>query len=225
MSDGIDAVLFDLDGTLVEYERGVEELLPVAFDAVGVEPYFSAQAYYDRYAELVDESTDMLDLRRRCFASLAEERGRDPETGRAIADAYAAERDHSRVNALPGAREAVDALASDYRLGLVTNGAPGMQRTKLAAVGLDGSFETEVFAGHDTPSKPHPEPFRRALADLGASPERTVYVGNSIRSDVAGARAAGCRSVWVPADDDLTPDPAPDFALPTVADLVDPPWR
>jgi len=219
------AVLFDLDDTLCTYRRGGAELLSVAFERVGVEPLFTVEQYHERYPEFVDETEGIRDLRRACFVALAEDAGHDPEVGRAVEAAFADERDHGNVDPVPGARDAVDHLAADHRLGLVTNGSPEMQRQKLAGIGLADRFETVVYAGYDAPGKPAPEPFHAALDDLGVAPERAVHVGNSLRSDVAGAHAAGVESAWLAGDDAANPDPTPDHRLASLRDLLDPPWR
>ncbi|WP_232702580.1 HAD family hydrolase [Halobacterium wangiae] len=208
----VDAVCFDLDDTLVEYERSVEEVLAHAFDEAGVAPCFAADEYRAAYGEFADDAESMDELRRTCFAHLATEAGYEPAVGRSVADAYEAVRDQTRVEALPGARELVDAL--DQPVALVTNGAPEAQRQKLQGAGLVDAFDHVVFAGYDAPSKPDPEPFHRALDVLDCPPERAVHVGNSLSSDVAGAHAAGLRSVWVPGDPDREPDPEPHHAFP-----------
>lgn len=220
----VDAVLFDLDGTLVEYEQSAAEVLDAAFSATGVDPFFDVGEYGRRFESFLDGSADARTLRRRCFAAIAEERGRDPDAARRVADAYSDRRDPSTVRRIPGARAALDALADDHRIGIVTNGPPDIQAPKLDAAGLDGIPDAVVFAGFDAPAKPDPAPFHRALDALGTTPERSVHVGNSLSSDVAGARAAGCGSVWVPATDD-DPDPAPDVACRDIAAVGERPWR
>jgi len=220
----VDAVLFDLDGTLVEYDRPPAELLGVAFEAAGVEPFFGVEAYFERFDDHLGPGVSIADGRADCFAEIAERRGRDPDLGRRVAAAYAAERDQSRVSALPGAVEALDALAADHALGAVTNGPPEMQTTKLEAAGLADRFETVVFAGHDAAPKPDPEPFDVALDALGVPADRAVHVGNSLSSDVAGARAAGLRSAWVPAEPGADPDPEPHYALASLSELREAPW-
>ncbi|WP_159899850.1 HAD family hydrolase [Salinirussus salinus] len=220
----VEAVLFDIDGTLVEYERTPGDLLPLAFEAAGVDPFFDAADYEARYGEFAEESEDVQDLRKRCFADIAREEGRDPEVGRAVARAYAAERDHTRVDPLPGAHRALNALDSRYSLAAVTNGGPGMQGRKLAAVGLDDRFETVVHAGYETAAKPAVEPFQAALESLGVAPERSVYVGNSLEADVAGANRAGVRSVWFDRDGVADPEPEPHGRVSSLHALVDEPW-
>lgn len=221
----MDAVLFDLDDTLCRYRVSGREVLDRAFEAVGVEPLFAIEDYhavYDDYAE----SADTVDgLREACFADLAAQSGVAPDVGRAVARVYAAERDHRNVEPLDGALEAVRTLAGDHRLGLVTNGAPSMQGQKLEAIGLAAAFETVVHAGHDAPAKPAPEPFHAALDALGVAPERAVHVGNSLETDVAGANAAGLRSVWL--RNGAAEEPAatePDDVVDTPAGLLERPW-
>lgn len=222
--DSVEAVLFDLDDTLCTYRRSGDELLSVAFDRVGVEPYFEVEEYYGRYEEFTDESDGVADLRERAFAAISRDRGRDPDIGRAVAQAYADERDHSNVRPLSGAREAVETLAADHRLGMVTNGSPEMQRSKLSALPFANAFETIVYAGYDAPSKPAPEPFERALSGLGVSPERTVHVGNSPSSDVDGAHAAGLRAALLPDGPPTVAETEPDYRIDSLTELIDPPW-
>lgn len=134
----IEAVLFDLDDTLCEYERTQEELLAIAFDRAGVEPFFDADTYRQHFGEFIGESDGIEDLRERCFAAIAEERGRDPALAREIAGHYADARDPIGVRSRPGALEAIEVLGERYPLGLVTNGGPELQRGKLERIGIEG---------------------------------------------------------------------------------------
>lgn len=212
-----DAVLFDVDDTLCRYRRAGDELLTAAFDRTGLEPFITRAEYHARYPEFVNDSDSMTDLRERCFAAIAAETGRDPEAGHRVARAYADERDHGNVEPLEGVDRALSALA-DLPLGVVTNGAPEMQSRKLAALGLEDVFDVVVHAGYDAPAKPSPEPFHEALSALDARPERTYHVGNSLSSDVAGAKAAGVGAVWL-ADGTERPEPEPDHTVASLAEL------
>lgn len=222
-SDGartdVTTVLFDLDDTLCEYRRPIDEVLDLVFEETGIDPFFTGADWYD-VMPVIEEAEDHMDFRNQCFGLLAENAGYDSEVGHEVAAAYNAERDFSDVRFRPGARETLDALAGEYRLGLVTNGERELQRPKLEALALSDTFEHMVFPDHETPAKPDPEPFRRALSALDARPERTLHVGNSLAADVAGAQAAGVRSVWVPHDPSLSAGSyAPDYTLETLHDL------
>jgi len=226
MSDPVDAVLFDLDDTICTYRRSADDILDIAFERVGVEPIFDAEEYIARLDEFAESGDDIRDTRRASFAGFAEEAGHDRAVGREIADIYTDERDQSNVRFLPGAREALDAVADDYRVGMVTDGDPWMQSQKLAGLDIEDRFEVVVHGGHDAPYKPNAEPFHVALAELDAEPDRAVHIGNSLESDVRGAIAAGLRSVWIPRGEPApNPDPRPHFVADSMHAVAREPWR
>jgi putative hydrolase of the HAD superfamily len=222
----VDTVLFDLDDTLCTYRRTPADHLDEAFAETGVEPFFTAEGYLDRYREFAGDATTVDELRATAFAAFAEEEGHDPSVGRRVADAFSAARDHREVDPLPGVRETLDVLHErDHRVGVVTNGPPGMQGEKLDALGLADTFEVVVHAGWEgVPAKPEPDPFHRALDSLGAAPGRTVHVGDSLASDVAGAQAAGLDAAWLRQHDDA-PAPTPEYTLDSLHDLAALPWE
>jgi len=213
------AVTFDLDDTLVSYRRSPGEVLAAAFDAVGVDPAFPVDAYYERFAEFNDRTDSIGELRAACFAALCEERDRDPDLGRTVADAFADERDHANVAWRPGARDLVDALdARGVPYAVVTNGPPDAQVAKARAVGLDDRAVDVVFAGHDAPAKPDVGAFEAGLSALGHDAGDAVHVGDSPESDAAGALAAGMGAVLV---GDREPTPTGAMRVPSLAALLD----
>lgn len=222
----VDTVLFDLDGTLLEYERSSGEVLELAFEAAGLDPFFTETDYYRVYDDHLDESDGIEDLRERAFESLAREQDREPEHGRAVAQAFTEERDQTRVRVFDGAHETLDHLRREHRLGLVTNGDREMQSQKLRGGGLTDYFDTVVHGGSDAPAKPDPDGFHLALDHLGATPDRAVYVGNSLTTDVPGAHAAGLRSVWFAMDgvDVSNPDPRPHYTVRSLYEVRERPW-
>jgi putative hydrolase of the HAD superfamily len=97
----------------------------------------------------------------------------------------------------PDALPVLTALRPRYRLALVTNGAPDLQRTKIGASGLGEWFEVMVVSGEQGVGKPDPRIFTATLARLQLTARDVVMVGNSLDHDIAGARAAGVGSVWI----------------------------
>lgn len=224
--DDVDTLLFDLDGTLCTYRVSGQVLIEDAFEAVGIERCFSLADYHRAWDRHIDAGLGLRELRRRCFTDLVEAAGYDRELAVELEAAYYDRRDPAGVEALPGAREVVSSLAGAYRLGVVTNGHPEPQRAKLGAIELESAFETVVFGGYDVPAKPATAPFERALADLDTTPDRAVHIGNSLSSDVAGAKAAGLTAVWL-REGDSPGDHAvrPDHVVESLAALVERPWR
>ena len=109
------------------------------------------------------------------------------EEGRAMLD--------HPVETLPGVRETLERLATDYRLVLVTKGDLFDQERKLAASGLGDLFDAvEIVSekGSDT--------YQRIFARHGDGAARALMVGNSLKSDVLPAIAAGAIGVHVPHD-------------------------
>jgi putative hydrolase of the HAD superfamily len=91
----------------------------------------------------------------------------------------------------------LQALRAGWRLGVVTNGFPGVQRRKVAALGLEPLVDTVVYAYEHGSGlgKPDPEPFLVAADRLGVAPARCVFVGDDACRDVGGARAVGMRTI------------------------------
>jgi putative hydrolase of the HAD superfamily len=116
----------------------------------------------------------------------------------------AARRGHQPVD--PEAERVLDDLARDHRLALVTNGAPDVQREKLAGTTLARRFGAIVISAELGIAKPDPRIFEHALRAVGAERAGSVMVGDSLSRDVAGARAAGLRSIWIDRGD-VTPKP------------------
>jgi putative hydrolase of the HAD superfamily len=121
----------------------------------------------------------------------------------------------------PDVKPALTELAKDYRLGLLTNGAPDLQNTKLDASGLGSYFESITISGEFGYGKPSPEIFARALEGLNAKAETTIMSGDSLTRDVAGAQAVGMRGVWMNREDRTNEsDVIPDATVTSMDELV-----
>jgi putative hydrolase of the HAD superfamily len=67
----------------------------------------------------------------------------------------------------------------------------------LARDGVLELIDARVYTSDLQHTKPHPEAFRAVLAELGASPERSVFVGDRPVDDISGAKGIGMRAVLV----------------------------
>lgn len=121
-----------------------------------------------------------------------------------LAARFLAER-RRRQAAYPWTRAALQDLRARFRLGMITNGAPDLQRLKLAGTGLAEWFEPVVVSGELGAGKPERAIFAHALALAGVAPEAAVMIGDSWPRDVLGATGAGLRAVWVNARGVPTP--------------------
>ncbi|MCF3595333.1 HAD family hydrolase [Rhodobacteraceae bacterium LMO-12] len=119
----------------------------------------------------------------------------DRVSGSVIHEIIAAGQDMLRhpIELLPHAREAIETLAADYTLVLITKGDLLDQERKLAQSGLGDLFDAvEIVSEKST------ETYRAAFTRHGKGPRQAMMVGNSMRSDVVPAIEAGGWGVYVP---------------------------
>jgi len=98
-----------------------------------------------------------------------------------------------RCELLPGVPETLEVLAERHRLLLFTKGHPSEQLAKLERSGLRG-----FFSRVGVPREKDPENYLLLMAQAGLDPQRTVMIGNSPRSDINPALAAGLHAVYIP---------------------------
>lgn len=104
-----------------------------------------------------------------------------------------------KVEAVPGAAEALQALQGKYRLVLATNAADSAEsqvRAALRRVGLDEYFELVLLARELGARKPEPDFFRVVASVLQCEPGEIVVVGDDYEADVTGAKQAGMHAIW-----------------------------
>ncbi|QFU15758.1 HAD family hydrolase [Microvirga thermotolerans] len=97
------------------------------------------------------------------------------------------------VETLPHARETLERLAGRYRIVLITKGDLFDQERKLAQSGLGDLFDAVEIVSEKSAAT-----YARLFARHGDGPERSMMVGNSLKSDVVPAIEAGSWGVYVP---------------------------
>jgi putative hydrolase of the HAD superfamily len=97
------------------------------------------------------------------------------------------------VETLPHARETLEQLAGAYRLVLITKGDLFDQERKLAQSGL-----AELFDAVEIVSEKNAATYERIFTRYGDGPQRSMMVGNSLKSDIVPAIEAGSWGVYVP---------------------------
>ncbi len=177
-----EAVIFDLDGVLIDSEPLHEEAERLVFAAHGLELPPSA------FREIKGRTT------REAFAHLFRVCGADgldmdamiEEKRRLFLDLL---RD---VRPIPGALAFVrEAAGRGLPLGLTTSSDTATLRTAFDAFALEPFFDAVVTAADVTRAKPDPEPYVLTTERLGADPARTLVIEDSANG-VRAAVGAGC---------------------------------
>jgi len=205
------AILFDMGYTLVYFDPIQEAIVQEALRAVGAErtveeidaavqmvwgTYFTEAATAsfpatEAYDQQVQEALNQGLLAQLDLAM--------SETG---LEAYtqALEAGFARPGVMRPYPEVVEVLTAlreeGYRLGIISNWSWNL-RDRAAQVGLTDFFEIIWASAYAGCNKPHPGIFRQALAQMDLEPEQTLYIGDSYKHDVVGARNAGMDVVLV----------------------------
>lgn len=194
----VEAVLLDMGGVLLPelqtYERAVRD--PAFLSALAEQGIASPEAFVIERAKRLREAYRALE--KECLQPDLDEVLSDcsPAVRRLLLGAF------KRQASPPPyvfAREVVARLSRDYRLGLISNNSmPGSHHAAvLRRTGLLQHFGCAVWSGNFGRRKPDPAMIEFVLAQLRVPRERAIFVGDKLRTDVAAARNARMRSVYI----------------------------
>jgi len=232
----IEAVLFDGDQTLWDFERVMTDALTAVLDqlrAARPGPFTAALRWEDLQDDrtvTVREHPDVWSLERLRVLGFARtltrrrvleggDEAADASLARGMATSYFEHRDRDPAlfdDTVP----CLNALRAHYRLGLVSNGSRLPEK-----VGLAQYFESVVFAQDHRVAKPDKGIFEVTERELGVGPAACVLVGDHPLNDVVGAKRAGWAAVWIDRDGAgaFVPQPGceehPDAVVTSLSDL------
>jgi HAD superfamily hydrolase (TIGR01509 family) len=188
------AVLFDMDGTLIDSEKVWEVALNDLAELWG-----GRLSHEARISMVGASSETTMEI---MLADL-DQPWRNRQEGADWLDQRAAELFESGLEWRPGAKELLaEVRAAGLKLALVTNTNRPLVEVALGTLGRD-TFDLIVCGDEVTHPKPHPEPYLTAAARLGVSPRQCVVVEDS-PAGMASGIAAGCHVLAVPAEIPLT---------------------
>jgi putative hydrolase of the HAD superfamily len=205
------AVLFDLDGTLMDHDAaravGLRAHLNVWLPDLEADELAHLEKEWQRLEDLhYDEYTrgdcTFAEQRRRRVQGICTVLGRKPAEGLTADAWFGAYLRHYRAawRAFDDVFPALAALASAYSsvaLAVVTNGEGEPQRAKLAAIGLNERFQMVLASGDEGVAKPEAGIFELACERLGVEREQAAHVGDRLDLDAEGAVAAGLHGIWI----------------------------
>jgi len=218
------AIFFDMDGTLLDWQAGMEESWLAACTAgcerlPGITPDELVAAVSRKrdwfWAHPVYKHEGRMDLDRASRIIVTEALralGRDaPDLAAAIAADYRRRRDE-QIAPYPGALDVLRHYRErGMRMALITNGNAIAQRRSVERFGLGAYFDCVIIEGEFGVGKPDERVFRHALASCAVGPEQVWMVGDNLEADIAPAVRLGMHTVWV---DAAGQGHAPDLAHP-----------
>jgi HAD superfamily hydrolase (TIGR01509 family) len=177
------AILFDFDGTLLDSFPAHYEAYQVTMAHFGVE--VTPELYRETY------SPNWFAM----YEAFGIPKDRYEEADRI----WLAEAGKHRPRLFPQTRPLLDALSSEFRLGLVTSGSRDRVLRDLASTGIGDYFEVIVTGDDISNPKPDPEGLLIAIDRLAIQPSQALYVGDA-REDCLMAQAAGVPFVGIVAE-------------------------
>lgn len=165
------ALIFDLDGTLIDSAPDIHATANKVFSAKGLEPF-----PFEVVRGFIGNGVDVLVARLLSSLGLRDNATLQAELVANFIDLYEEAFDLTRV--YPGVIEALAALDSmGVPMGICTNKPTGPAQAALRHFGMDGFFRV-VIGGDSLPQrKPDPAPLLAAVADLART--RALFVGDS----------------------------------------------
>ncbi|WP_132142761.1 HAD family hydrolase [Kribbella antiqua] len=192
------AVLFDLDGTLVDQESAAAGAVVEWAAEYGI----TGPGVADRWAKLSDRHYQAYQRRELTFQEQRRRRVNeflglsvDDDEADVIFKGYSARYEAGWTvfdDAVPALRQI---RAAGLKAAVVTNGNADHQRYKLERLGLTDEIDVLTTPDGLPAGKPHPQIFLQAVEQLGVSVADVVMVGDSLDRDVRGALAVGIDAV------------------------------
>jgi len=184
--DMVEAVCFDLDGTLFDdrqyQEAGLRAAARTIKDRTGVD------LTQDLFEAFFDQN-----IREQTFDFILKRHGLPTDLVPELIDSY-----HAHEEALepyPETVDVLDDLQGQYRLGLLTGGTNG--HDKIERLGIETYFNAIVVAPARGLTKRDPEAFVRLLADIDVAASEAVFVGDRPELDFPHANDLGMHTVRV----------------------------
>ena len=188
----MEAVLFDMDGTLVDSEKLWDVAMHQLYAKFGA--VLTPQV---REATVGGSAQSVIRI-------VYDDLGLHPEPQEMAATAdwlheITGELFDSGLPWCEGARDLLDALSTaDVPMALVTNTRRALTERALRTIGRD-YFAASVCGDEVAHGKPHPDPYRRAAELLGLDPAQCLAIEDSV-TGAASAEGAGCPVLVVPND-------------------------
>ncbi|MEH0975452.1 HAD family hydrolase [Bacillus mobilis] len=190
----IQAVLFDLDGTLLDRRQSLEQFIHDQYNRFASHLMNIEQSEYcSRFLELDNNGYTWKD---KVYATLLSEYNITTLTPEQLLHDYITNFQHHCIP-FQNMHELLQRLTQqNIKIGIITNGFTDFQINNLRALNIHTYTNTILVSEAEGIKKPHPEIFERALQKLDVKATECLYVGDHPENDVLGSERVGILGVW-----------------------------
>jgi putative hydrolase of the HAD superfamily len=193
-------LLFDLDGTLFDYDKGEKKALEATFVEFNIrfqpeflEIYRNLNAILWEKYEQGSISQEALKVER--FLQLAEKTNSHYEAV-IFSKRYLTNLSKS-AHMIPDAERVISTLSKTHKIFLITNGLSIVQRPRIKASQLSQYIEAIFISGEIGAAKPEKEIFDYAFQQMNQpAKENVIIIGDSLSSDITGGNRYGIDTCW-----------------------------
>ncbi|PHA29442.1 HAD family hydrolase [Bacillus wiedmannii] len=190
----IQAVLFDLDGTLLDRRQSLEQFIHDQYNRFASHLMsIKKSEYCSRFLELDNNGYTWKD---KVYATLLCEYNITTLTPEQLLYDYITNFQHHCIP-FQNMHELLQCLTEqNIKIGIITNGFTDFQMNNLRALNIHTYTNTILVSEAEGIKKPHPEIFERALKKLDVKATECLYVGDHPENDVLGSEQVGILGVW-----------------------------
>ena len=190
----IKAVLFDLDGTLLNRDESVKKFIDYQYERLrNCLGHIAKEGYMARFIELDNHGYVWKD---KVYSQLVEEFNITELSWEELLQDYISNFKNHCVpfrNLIPMLEEL---KRSEYKLGMITNGYGQFQMDNIRALGIENYFETILVSEWEGIKKPDAQIFERALMQLNVVAHESVFIGDHPVNDIRASQNVGMTGIW-----------------------------
>ncbi|MYL55030.1 HAD-IIIA family hydrolase [Pontibacillus yanchengensis] len=190
----VKAVLFDLDGTLLNRDASVKAFIHNQYERFqACLSRIPKQEYANLFIRLDDRGYVWKD---KVYQQIVEKYSLAGITWEALLTDYINHFCEDCVpfpNLVPMLEEL---RGRGYRLGIISNGKGAFQYNNIKALGIEDYFDIVLISQWEGVKKPNPSIFINALQELNVNAEDSVFVGDHPEKDILAANMVGMKTIW-----------------------------
>ncbi len=222
----IDTLLFDLDNTLLDFDKAEANALTKALSDAGMTVTDEVVSRYNKinlaqWKLLEQGRMTREEVKIRRFKLLFQEFD-IKVSPQEVAKHYQTYLGQGHYF-IEDAEEVLEKLSTKYRIYVVTNGTLSVQRGRLKSSGIKKYLQGVFISEEVGYNKPSIEYFEKCFAQIpDFKKENTVIIGDSLSSDIQGGINAGIKTIWFhrPQDQTEDPQPRPDYEIKSLKFLL-----